>query len=283
MLLDEVVGVDGELVPLGEHLGPVPGLVLEAVERRRAQLVAAGLAVFGTAGFRGATVRGICREAGLTDRYFYESFDTKEDLLLAVYAECIERLQLGLMPVLQHWASTGDPGPGLEQGLDTYFRWVEDPHVGKVVWQEILGVSERVDAVYVATIHGFAMTLLGVAREAGVEWADDPAAPMIAVGGVGALVQAAMQWRFEGFTTPRETMVAAARRLLLGVAVPLTAPALTRCPVGRKPCGIPARLLMTDCQSPGPRCRPTASPSSPPWPPRASSPTATAQRRWPAS
>src|SRR5256885_16518468 len=61
-----------------------------AVERRderRARLLAAGLDALGTDGYAGATVRGVCARARLTPRYFYESFDDLDALLVAVFAE----------------------------------------------------------------------------------------------------------------------------------------------------------------------------------------------------
>lgn len=52
---------------------------------RRQQLVEAGLEVIGTQGWAATTVRSVCRQAGLTERYFYQAFDHREALLLAVY------------------------------------------------------------------------------------------------------------------------------------------------------------------------------------------------------
>src|SRR5688572_6780726 len=52
---------------------------------RREKLLAAGLELLGTEGHGGTTVRGVCREAGLTPRYFYESFEDLDALLLAVF------------------------------------------------------------------------------------------------------------------------------------------------------------------------------------------------------
>lgn len=55
--------------------------------RRRAALLAAGLELLGTRGWAGTTVRGVCAEAGLNDRYFYESFPDLDALRLAVVEE----------------------------------------------------------------------------------------------------------------------------------------------------------------------------------------------------
>ncbi|MES9538602.1 MULTISPECIES: TetR/AcrR family transcriptional regulator [unclassified Actinomadura] len=52
--------------------------------RRRAALMAAGLELLGTQGWAATTVRKVCAEAGLNDRYFYESFPDREALLLAI-------------------------------------------------------------------------------------------------------------------------------------------------------------------------------------------------------
>ncbi|TDD60824.1 TetR/AcrR family transcriptional regulator, partial [Actinomadura darangshiensis] len=52
--------------------------------RRRAALLAAGLELLGTQGWAATTVRKVCAEAGLNDRYFYENFPDRDALLLAI-------------------------------------------------------------------------------------------------------------------------------------------------------------------------------------------------------
>jgi AcrR family transcriptional regulator len=55
--------------------------------RRRSALLAAGFELLGTVGWAGTTVRGVCAQAGLNDRYFYESFADLDTLRLAVVDE----------------------------------------------------------------------------------------------------------------------------------------------------------------------------------------------------
>lgn len=63
------------------------GLTAEEREgRRREQLLGAGLEVFAARGWDGATVRDVCRTAGLSQRYFYDHFASKQELFLAVCA-----------------------------------------------------------------------------------------------------------------------------------------------------------------------------------------------------
>ena len=57
-------------------------------QTRRAQLVHAGVDLLGTGGTAGVTMRAACRDAGLSLRYFYESFSDTNELILAVYDHC---------------------------------------------------------------------------------------------------------------------------------------------------------------------------------------------------
>ena len=64
----------------------------ERIAARRAKLLDAGLELFGTRGFQATGVKDICREAGLTDRYFYESFNDGGALFLAVFDRLTDEL-----------------------------------------------------------------------------------------------------------------------------------------------------------------------------------------------
>ena len=59
---------------------------VSAVDRRAARrdrLVEAALDIVGTDGTSAITVTRLCKEAGLNERYFYESFREREDVLVA--------------------------------------------------------------------------------------------------------------------------------------------------------------------------------------------------------
>jgi AcrR family transcriptional regulator len=57
----------------------------ERREARRTALLEAALDLIGEAGAAAVTMRAVCRRAGLTDRYFYESFSDRDDLLDVLY------------------------------------------------------------------------------------------------------------------------------------------------------------------------------------------------------
>jgi AcrR family transcriptional regulator len=73
-------------VPSGQRRGRWSGVPLQDRQtRRRDELIIAGVDVLGGESGSALTVRAVCRAAGLTERYFYESFDDRDDFVRAVY------------------------------------------------------------------------------------------------------------------------------------------------------------------------------------------------------
>src|SRR2546421_10541252 len=61
---------------------------LSAEERRlarRERLIEGAIRAYGELGYRNTTVKAVCEAAGLTERYFYESFANSEALLVAAF------------------------------------------------------------------------------------------------------------------------------------------------------------------------------------------------------
>ena len=75
---------------------------------RRARLLEAGLEVFATAGAAGATMTAVCAQAKLTERYFYESFTSRDDLLRHVVDAESEEIKLAALSALHSPAATVD-------------------------------------------------------------------------------------------------------------------------------------------------------------------------------
>ena len=170
---------------------------------RRERLVEAGIALFGRQGLRATTVRGVCTEAGLTDRYFYESFDGLEALLAA----CYERLLGRLRQALQR-AAAAQAGQGVEArfaaGYGAWFDFIADPLAARIMLAEVLGVSAAMDARYDAGMRGFADALAAPLAEAG---ADGVRGALIARALVGAVVQVAKMWAASGYLESRADVV----------------------------------------------------------------------------
>ena len=64
---------------------------------RRDELISAGVDLLGGPAGPALTVRAVCRAAGLTERYFYESFADRDDFVRAVYDDVCTRAMSTLM------------------------------------------------------------------------------------------------------------------------------------------------------------------------------------------
>lgn len=192
----------------------------ERVARRRQQFLDAGLQVFGTTGYRTATVRQLCRQAELTDRYFYESFENTEDLLVAVYEREFDHLQQVVLAALADEAALRDPMVAVEKALNALFEMASEPRVARVCWLEVLGVSARVDGVYTRTIERFAALVVAFARQqfsTSTNTIDEGESRMLGIAMIGAVSQPVTHWLLGGYKEERATMVAATARVFLGV------------------------------------------------------------------
>ena len=70
----------------GQRRGRWSGVPLEDRQAlRREDLIAAGVGLLGSEGGPALTVRAVCKAAGLTERYFYESFSDRDQFVGAVY------------------------------------------------------------------------------------------------------------------------------------------------------------------------------------------------------
>lgn len=73
----------------------------ERQSRRQAALLDAALDTIAADGVAAVTVRGVCLRARLNDRYFYESFRTVDDLVLAVYDGQNARAFAAMLPAIE--------------------------------------------------------------------------------------------------------------------------------------------------------------------------------------
>ncbi|MET3962240.1 AcrR family transcriptional regulator [Marmoricola sp. OAE513] len=79
----------------------------ERVAERRQRLVDATISVLATSGEAHATMTAVCVEAGLTERYFYESFTGLDDAMLAALDSVCEEILALATSVIE--STPGDP------------------------------------------------------------------------------------------------------------------------------------------------------------------------------
>jgi AcrR family transcriptional regulator len=126
----------------------------ERQRERRELLIEAAIRVYGEVGYRNATVKAVCDAAGLTERYFYESFANSVALLTAAYDNVAHQLLNRLEEIRkQHTGTTDERGHAV---LRAYYQTMKDDPVGAQVFVvEIARVGPAVDEVGLALVREF--------------------------------------------------------------------------------------------------------------------------------
>lgn len=173
-------------------------------EQRHAALIDAGLELFGTLGYPNVPVKMICDEAGLTQRYFYESFTDREALLNAVYRSCFEDLRdAAATAALEYLTEVPDvvaEGAVPEEHIRPLARaafgallstLTTDRRRARVILIEVVGVSPALEQLRIGAIHQWAELIIGF----GAPGSSDPMHRLAAIGLVGAITQLLVDWQ----------------------------------------------------------------------------------------
>lgn len=189
----------------------------ERVARRRAALIDAGIEVFGSTGFRASSVDEVCAVAGLTKRYFYESFSDREDLLIASYRAASDALLATL-------ATTVDmPAATVEERVDAFVRTLFDvchsqPQMARVLLLEIVGVSDRITEAHRASTDRYIDLVLQIGSDlAPLNDLNERTRYLLGASLVGAALQLLREWVLLDFATDREEQIDVMRFITVAV------------------------------------------------------------------
>lgn len=177
----------------GQRRGRWSGVPLRDRQvRRRDELILAGVTLLGGAGGPALTVRAVCREAGLTERYFYESFSDRDEFVRAVYDDVCSRAMSALM-------SASTPREAVEQFVELM---VDDPVRGRV-----LLLAPEVEPVLVRSGAEWMPTFIGLLQRKLTTIGDPTVQNMVATGLVGALTALFTAYLNGRLTASREQFI----------------------------------------------------------------------------
>ncbi len=127
----------------------------ELLQERRERLMAAGLTLFCTVGFQHTRIDAICAEAKVTPRHFYEQFDTREALLLAIYEQVVAHARSQVQAALQTPGLM--PAELINEAIRAFVRaYTDDARHARLACVEVVGVSADMARRRRAVIHEFA-------------------------------------------------------------------------------------------------------------------------------
>lgn len=183
---------------------------------RRRQLLEAGLELLGGQGWAQTSVRGVYQSAGLSPRFFYESFDDLDALAVAVYEEIVTD---ATAKVIEAVAAAGPERQARAQAamrtvLDVL---VEDPRRARVVFVEAQG-SEALARRRRETMRELASVIGALARTSyEIEPAAEPLVQMTSTVLAGGLVELIVAWLDGRLGIDREQLIADGAALIVGL------------------------------------------------------------------
>lgn len=179
---------------------------------RRAALLRAGRELWCESGWASVTMRGACARAGLTDRYFYESFTDRDALLVAV-AQGVRDEIIGsiLDAMVPHLA---DPlRVQLRAALEAVVAQIADnPGFTQIFFGEH-GGSDVLEAMRRDTVRAVVDLFLTYGERGLVPGASVAELRVALLVGIGGFVEAATAWRSGGVPMTGEELVETLVRL----------------------------------------------------------------------
>ncbi len=176
----------------------------ERQAERRDRLLRAAIATYGEQGYRNTPVADVCRAAGLTPRYFYESFANSEALLIAAY-ETVTRFALETLQAAASELDETDPEARLEAMMGGYYALLRDrPASARVFVTEMAGISTAVDAAFEQGLAKFASLL---ARTLDPDWRETDTHFLRETAAMHGLLAIARSWITRGCKEPIADLV----------------------------------------------------------------------------
>lgn len=169
--------------------------------QRRERLMEASLEAFSRHGIEKTTMRDICAQARLTERYFYESFRNTEDAFDAVYAllkqQLVEQVSMALAR-----APLNVPQLARE-GLTAFYNFIkEDPRRAQIMLIDAFYANRKTLNKSRDAVKEYVVMIDQLARRLYPNMPPDFDVEMVAWGLIGMCIQVGTMWAATGFKQP---------------------------------------------------------------------------------
>jgi AcrR family transcriptional regulator len=186
----------------------------ERKSARRRLLLETGIELIGTKGFAFVSLNMLCAEAGLIKRYFYESFNSVEELLSEAFDQIFSEMQQVLAAQI---AQGSNPREMILGGIRSFFEFLRsNPTRGRVFLIESLSVpstrksyfdDSRVSELLISSSRQFVQET----------FPSEAIFRVIAQSTVGATRFVGQKWIESGFEQPIDELVAGVSEVCFGI------------------------------------------------------------------
>jgi AcrR family transcriptional regulator len=178
----------------------------ERIAARRARLLDAALELFGTAGYEATGVKDVCRAAGVTDRYFYESFRDSRELFVTLHDEATDELFTAVAGAVATVPPVADAQ--LHAAIGTFVgALADDPRKPRVIFSEPAAAGVEADRHMRATLRRFAALVAATARPHLPLSVSDDLVSVLSLSLVGTLERVIVDWQDGALDLPVDRIV----------------------------------------------------------------------------
>tara|TARA_Y100000782_G_scaffold115436_1_gene158397 strand:- start:1200 stop:1799 length:600 start_codon:yes stop_codon:yes gene_type:complete len=173
---------------------------------RRKQLLEAAIQTYGQKGFDQTTVKDVCLSAGLTERYFYESFTNRDELLMAAFEQVSDALFQQITEIESNGASKEQL---INAMLKTYFKGHLDfPQGAKLFACEMQSHrnKEGVETIYQEFLNRYGVLMAKILKL-------EKRNKVLEYGILGGVLEITRFWINEDFKTDIDEIVPTAAKL----------------------------------------------------------------------
>lgn len=191
-----------------QHSGQYAGKTAsDRQAERREKLLAAGIRLIGRQGYAATSIDAVCGEAGLTKRYFYESFSNSEEMLVEAYREVTREYLNSILQATTPYLN--DSRKLVRAGLEQVFKFVKDnPDKARLIMIEAMSVQSQLGRMYGKSYNEFVELLVRFTKP--FLPGGGPGDVMLAVmarSGVGAIIHLCQGWIATDFKQPMQELV----------------------------------------------------------------------------
>lgn len=178
----------------------------ERVAARRERFLEAGLELFGTKGYAATGVKDVCKQAGLTDRYFYESFSSTSALFITVFDQVIETLFTSVAERVA--AAQPRRTTQLGAGISTFLHALgEDRRKLRVIFAEPAVAGSEAEAHMRESLRRFSGLVAETARSTRTTRMPEELIQLFALSVVGMLERVIVDWQDGHLELPIERII----------------------------------------------------------------------------
>ena len=194
---------------------------------RRDALMQAGLQVFDSDGWSALSARRVCEVAGLTRRYFYESFESLDALVAAIFVSITAEVSTAIRASITQ--SAEDPGLGFGERLNraavaAFAALVEPPVKGRflVAAQRAGGAVSPHRVAALRELESLLGTTLSATRQ-GADALDPTDVSIAARMVIGAMLALVESWLEGDVPLSRDEVIARTATAAVAIVEALTA------------------------------------------------------------